>query len=259
MHKQTIPLTGSVHKCDCSVECFEDNETNCFNGLRPALKKEHSINLTLDRCVHFADAHGLELVHVCRFKDSSESVNKLDSENIHNLSLVYNSNSCLFQPTTTSENTNILTCPWIICFNDHKFDENINYLVKNSGVKLKYLQINYSKVVSNWICDGIINVYNYKFHKRVIIRLTKNDWNSFEDYSCSWLSHDSQQNIDSFKLSFELPSNKSFNEHRIEFCIKFMYSKKEIIDNISVDSKHYDDQIIILWDNNNGCNYKIVR
>lgn len=266
MHKQTIPLAASADKCDCSVECFEDTDKsiNRFNVLRPALKKEHSINITIDRCVHFADSHGLELVNICRFKDSSDSVNKLDVDSPSSPMFYQNTNPYSYQTTVPIlENTNVLTCPWIVCFSDLKFDDNMKYLIKTNGVKLRLFQLNYSTAVSKWFFEGLIDVYNYAFHKRVIIRLTKNDWASFEDYPCIWSSHDVHQNIDSFKFNFELPSLKAINEHRIEFCIKYLYSQKEFTYqkpiNYHIESQFDDDQITILWDNNNGSNYKIVR
>ncbi|XP_058477756.1 protein phosphatase 1 regulatory subunit 3C-B-like isoform X1 [Solea solea] len=85
--------------------------------------------------------------------------------------------------------------------------------------------------------SGTVQVRNICFQKSVLVRVTFDAWESFQDVRCQFLNNVyGSTDTDTFSFSVELPETCS----RVEFC--FQYQTK--------------DQT--LWDNNLGNNYRLV-
>ncbi|CAF1317469.1 unnamed protein product [Adineta ricciae] len=86
---------------------------------------------------------------------------------------------------------------------------------------------------------GTIRVHNCAYHKRVFIRLTDDEWNSWTDIECRHSMNYSHDNTDTFAFEIKLPKFKtdSVEIKRILFAVCFQPSQQEF------------------WDNNDGWNY----
>ncbi|CAG0889077.1 unnamed protein product [Cyprideis torosa] len=89
---------------------------------------------------------------------------------------------------------------------------------------------------------GTIKVMNLTFHKEVFVRVTFDNWSTFEDIGCEYVPSGVegtpiQQSIDTFRFSFKFPPVHKKN--RIEFCVCYRANGKEY------------------WDSNGGLNFVI--
>ncbi|VDN57500.1 unnamed protein product [Dracunculus medinensis] len=67
---------------------------------------------------------------------------------------------------------------------------------------------------------GTIKVKNIAFEKRVFIRVTTNEWQSYTDHEAKYMSSSSRL-IDTFGFEFEIPSDQEMDNAHIEFCVCF--------------------------------------
>ena len=86
---------------------------------------------------------------------------------------------------------------------------------------------------------GTIRVHNCAYDKRVFIRLTDDEWNSWTDIEGRHSMNYSHDNTDTFAFEIKLPkfNTDSLGIKRILFAVCFQPSQQEF------------------WDNNDGWNY----
>lgn len=92
--------------------------------------------------------------------------------------------------------------------------------------------------------QGTVKVKNESYEKEVFVRTSTNNWQSYEDYYCNFVSNNLSSSVgsayvlyDTFSFSIPLPPKSN----KIEFCVCFKYGSKEY------------------WDNNDEKNYVIVK
>nr|CAB3265097.1 protein phosphatase 1 regulatory subunit 3B-like [Phallusia mammillata] len=95
-------------------------------------------------------------------------------------------------------------------------------------------------VKDNKILHGTIKVKNIAYDKSVDVRLTTDNWKTFQDYECQYVK-DAYENgeFDTFHFNVTIPSI-SENIDCLMFCIKFVCNGAEY------------------WDNHDGSNYRIT-
>jgi protein phosphatase 1 regulatory subunit 3A/B/C/D/E len=84
---------------------------------------------------------------------------------------------------------------------------------------------------------GTVKVKDICYEKSVFVRFTDNEWKSYHDHPCTYLS-----TFDTFQFDFEIPCHDSIHHQRLEFCLCFRTDRGE----------EY-------WDNNQGRNYEVIN
>ena len=138
---------------------------------------------------------------------------------------------------------------WIITSNDCPYNPvslNFAKLGSNNNVILESVKLNSS---GNSLI-GFVYVKNITFTKKIIVKLTYDNWNSFiEIENANYISSNhifkysdsNANNYDKFSFIIKLDNLNTFgNNLSLIFCVQYLAN------NIS------------FWDNNNGSNYKIV-
>uniref|UniRef100_A0A914CSM0 CBM21 domain-containing protein n=1 Tax=Acrobeloides nanus TaxID=290746 RepID=A0A914CSM0_9BILA len=94
-------------------------------------------------------------------------------------------------------------------------------------------------IVKNEECKmiGTIKVANITNEKLVNVRVTFDEWKTFQDLPATYQTSPSK-NYDNFFFKLEIPSIQA---ERIEFCISYHANGTEY------------------WDSNNGINYSLIR
>jgi protein phosphatase 1 regulatory subunit 3A/B/C/D/E len=94
---------------------------------------------------------------------------------------------------------------------------------------------------------GTIKVRNFSYDKTVTIRMTTDDWKSYEDVNCIYIQQldlTTQTVVrnfyDTFRFHIPLPAN-DFSTSQVEFCV------------------HYVTEGSDFWDNNSGANYIVKK
>ncbi|CAF1009896.1 unnamed protein product [Brachionus calyciflorus] len=116
-------------------------------------------------------------------------------------------------------------------------------------------QLNERKVIletveiNNYELNGYIRVINISFHKRVFVRYTTNNWESYTDLDCSYVPSSSNGLTDLFHLLVLLDQEtliKNFSNN-IEFAICYEVRNSENLKETLQNS---------YWDNNCEKNYQ---
>lgn len=94
--------------------------------------------------------------------------------------------------------------------------------------------------VQDHLLSGTVQVRNLSFDKSVLIRITFDSWQSFQDAPCVYLNNIyGRPDTDTFSFSVPIPEVLQPTS-RVEFCIQ------------------YQTQDQSFWDNNRGNNYRLV-
>lgn len=129
--------------------------------------------------------------------------------------------------------------PWEITFPQPASD----YVVFRK--RLDYEKVSLENVIvekTGKLIRGTIKVRNEAYEKEVFVRASFDDWESYQDYFCTFVSNNSHVGAnyvlyDTFSFSIPLPCKSD----KIECCVCFKYGGKEY------------------WDNNHKKNYVIVK
>lgn len=95
---------------------------------------------------------------------------------------------------------------------------------KKDGVTLK------SSSVMGMTFSGVVAVANFAFEKRVYVRYSVDDWRTFVDTRCHFLTSNAADQIDLFSFSIYLPPSMPVGA-RCHFCIRYECAGKEFWDN----------------------------
>ncbi|ODQ45841.1 hypothetical protein PICMEDRAFT_73335 [Pichia membranifaciens NRRL Y-2026] len=138
---------------------------------------------------------------------------------------------------------------WIITSNDCPYNPvslNFAKLGSNNNVILESVKLNSS---GNSLI-GFVYVKNIAFTKKIVVKLTYDNWNSFiEIENANYISSNHifkysdsiANNYDKFSFIIKLDNLNTFgNNLTLIFCVQYLANS------------------ISFWDNNNGSNYKIV-
>lgn len=106
--------------------------------------------------------------------------------------------------------------------------------MEKKNVSLESSSVNGCRVM------GKIRVKNIAFEKRVFVRYTENNWESFNDIMATYTPAVGSPGNDTFAFEMSFPSLKCENNKKILFAICF---------------ETCDQQF---WDNNDGDNYEVM-
>lgn len=184
------------------------------------------------------------------FDSSSSDDDDDDDENQSDISSINNDdNDDAYDKFLTESNS---TSKWLIKSNDcphNPFSLNFGKLASNNDVILESVKLNSS---GNSLI-GFVYAKNLSFKKKIIVRLTYDNWNSFIEiensnyissnhiFKYNDSSNSNSNNIyDKFSFIIKLDNLNTFSTYlNLEFCIQYI-----------VNGTSY-------WDNNNHKNYKI--
>jgi protein phosphatase 1 regulatory subunit 3A/B/C/D/E len=174
--------------------------------------------------VSFADHKGLALAQVRLVTEGPDEPPHLNPEILSSLTLGANAD---------------VTCmpPIKLCFTQPASD----YLAFREKINTNLVSLE-NVILRDYTIEGTIKVKNIAFVKHVFVRLSLNEWESFEDTSATYvpgpgLSY--SEPYDTFSFRMEIPPNFDISK-KIQFAVCFTENGNE----------H--------WDNNSDINYCIV-
>ncbi|CAG5116955.1 unnamed protein product, partial [Candidula unifasciata] len=174
--------------------------------------------------VSFADHKGLALAQVRLVKEGSDEPPHLNPEILSSL--------------TEGANADITCKPPIkLCFSQPASD----YLAFRDKVSKNLVALE-NVILKDYTVEGTIKVKNITFEKQVFVRISWDEWKTFEDISATYIPGPGSSytdSFDTFSFKIDIPPNFDVSK-KIQFAVCF---KENGIEH---------------WDSNGGKNYCIV-
>ncbi|NXX17715.1 PR3CB phosphatase, partial [Podargus strigoides] len=202
---------------------------SCLNQ-KPSVEPERRDSLKSSKGqkkkrVVFADMKGLSLTAVRFFSKIEEDLCDLQ----HALS-----DLACFRPRLWHSGPEV--CRYVLGFPQPSAD----YVAFRSRIHSNFVCLE-SCLIQDRALSGTVKVRNIEYEKKVMIRITFDGWQSFQDISCQYMqSRYGSADTDTFSFELALPK-PSVSCRATEFCISFQCGQKT----------H--------WDNNHGRNYRICH
>ncbi|XP_005105568.1 protein phosphatase 1 regulatory subunit 3B [Aplysia californica] len=174
--------------------------------------------------VSFADHKGLALAQVRLVKEGPDEPPQLNPEMLSSLTLGANAD---------------VTCkpPIRLCFSQPASD----YLAFRDKISRNLVSLE-NVILRDYSVEGTIKVKNITFEKRVFVRLSLDEWESFEDFEGTFVPGPGLSYSDPYDtFSFTMEVSPTFDvSKQLQFAVCFEENGQQ----------H--------WDNNDGANYCIV-
>uniref|UniRef100_A0A0B7ATP6 CBM21 domain-containing protein n=1 Tax=Arion vulgaris TaxID=1028688 RepID=A0A0B7ATP6_9EUPU len=211
--RRTGPLKSIILKAELSSDSDGDTSPDSPHSPGRVHKK-----------VSFADHKGLALAQVRLVTEGPDEPPYLNPEILSSLTLGANAD---------------VTCmpPIKLCFTQPASD----YLAFREKINKNLVSLE-NVILRDYTVEGTIKVKNISFEKHVFVRLSLNEWESFEDVNATYvpgpgLSY--SDTFDTFSFKMEIPPNFDVCR-KVQFAVCFEEN----------GNQH--------WDSNDGINYCIV-
>ncbi|XP_018645403.1 protein phosphatase 1 binding protein, putative [Schistosoma mansoni] len=258
INRQNELLTVNTNENDAqfSLSAEYQNPT-CINKLEIEIPLENITNST-----ESDDGHSL--LHVDSFKPVNNIVNKPITRSLTSKSNIKINKSVSFADEVGKSLTEIFT----LCddnelyngFSASRYYEFRQKLEKDyiSLENISIIQSTNHPYTSSIKLKGTIKIKNICYEKLVFLRLTKNNWKTFNDYQAVYNSQLSLYNTwsnikryDTFIFNIHIESDQKYFDpnDKIEFAICFT----------ALNHDHNHNNKIEYWDNNNHENYIIEQ
>jgi len=221
-HEHSFELCDS-EKADLPKETVDDVKlTFARDDMSPKREKR----------VTFADTQGVPLVSVKYVEESCDepprnlSSSDLLNDNMNNLTVSG------VNPINSSPKVNLYLQFSQPAADFVKFKQKLD----DNNVALENIIVKSPNCI-----NGTIKVKNVAYHKEVFIRISFDDWTSYEDVSCGFVNNAYGTGIyDTFQFSITVPVSYFDTLNLIQFCVCFKCNSCQF------------------WDNNAGKNYCIT-
>ncbi|GFO37982.1 protein phosphatase 1 regulatory subunit [Plakobranchus ocellatus] len=208
------PLKSIIIKSDCSSE--SDGESTCSDSPQSPGRTQKKVS--------FADHRGLALAQVRLVKESPDEPPLLNCDVLSSI--------------TKGANADISCKPPIkLCFSQPASD----YLAFRDKISSNLISLE-NVILRDYTMEGTIKVKNVTFEKNVFVRISLDEWESFEDVTGTYLPGPGlsySDPYDTFTFTIDIPPSFDVTK-KVQFAVCFEENGKE----------H--------WDNNSGNNYCIV-
>ncbi|CAF4264104.1 unnamed protein product [Rotaria sp. Silwood2] len=199
------------------------------------LKKSHSVKLTRlnenDSCpkkaVRFADDFGLDLSEIKMIR--TDELPSVPSTAFKHLCISNDENKV---PTMNPQREKLIN------YMEQQFENPIHTPNFNDRVSRTKVLLEQANAIDNRIY-GTVKLVSFSLHKHVKIRLTTDNWTSFNDYDAEYMTNSYDGIFDRFSFMIEIDRNRICAGNNIQFSICYE----------SYVSPEY-------WDNNYDQNYR---
>lgn len=243
-----IPDGFSSHKCDSMPENDSVNgDEVCTDTSSMVDESEDSDTSPLPddddvtdtsktgdsrKCVRFADSCGMPLATVRVMKEPSDYPPTIDPAILRKV---------LGEYYHGEEEEEKRASTWIMTFKQPASDYiRFHETLEHSNVALENVVL--KNEVSRML--GTVKVKNLAFEKKVVIRLTSDNWKTFTDYVANF-QPSSSKTTDTFSFDFPIMPSGDDPNARIEFCICFQAGSSNAVQEF--------------WDSNGGKNYCLLN
>jgi protein phosphatase 1 regulatory subunit 3A/B/C/D/E len=227
--KKKGPLKSIIIRTENPWSCSSDSEGDCFSTFDDTLTSSTTVGpqspVRSTKRVSFADHAGLALAQVRLVKESPDEPPELSADVLSSL--------------TDGASADVTDNPPItLCFAQPASD----YLAFRDKINRHLVSLE-NVILTDYTVEGTIKVKNITFEKRVFVRLSLDEWETFEDFEATYVPGPGvpgySEPYDTF--SFTMDISPSFDVmKKVQFAVCF--------------NEHDIDH----WDNNGGENYTII-